>query len=730
MKRILILLLASFLLLGSLYAQDDHYTPVEDANQGYYSLIVWAEVQIDGVSQTSSSLEVGLFLGEDCYASKRIQPYFNNNFYRVKHTCSYMDEDLPITFKLYNHDNDEELDCDYTATTTGTDLNLGTNAQDCIVLNFVHETPITTFDITLTANPTNGGTVSGGGTFQAGTSITVTAEAAEGYTFVNWTEEGEEVSTAASYMFEVTATRSLTANFESSSSEPEYPWVVVDPNDGNYNAILTAIVQINGEMITDGTNWEVGAFYGDICRGLGNLENGWVEIPEESYNEVPYTYYMMMMLFGNNGEELTFKLANSATGEVHPGVCDVTITYHNDGEFGDHWDPIILNFVYDECFELDITGYNGDGGYYLIASPVDGLNPDDVVFVVNGEETTMTAGTYDLYYFDQNPSDGLEWINYKPNGNFNLESGKGYLYANSQTGTLKFCGTPYDSDGIVPIYKEEGENAEFSGWNLVGNPFPTNATIDRDCYVMNSNGSEITPSENLNVAAMQGVFVIAETDGETVTFTKGGSDNQGKLVLNINKERGNVIDRAIVRLGQSSQLPKFMLHENSPKLYIPQADADYAVVASNSENEMPVSFKATENGTYTLSVNQENVEMQYMHLIDHLTGADVNLLNTPNYQFNANVNDPESRFSISFKANTSVESQEILSPISYRSNGQLIIVGLEGESKLQVIDMLGRIISNNTISGEHSEMLNVTPGIYTIRLINNDNTYVQKIVVE
>lgn len=692
-------------------------------------LQVWGEVQIDGVSQTSSDVEVGMFLDDVCMASQRISVH--HTYYRVKLRCNFdveTDSDnLPIyktvTFKLFDHRNNEELECEYSTETISEDMLLGTNAQNSIVLNFVHETPTpTTYDITVTANPTEGGTVSGGGNYDANASVTLTASANEGYTFTNWTLNGVEVSTETSFGITVTQTAEYIANFESTTTEPEYPWTVVDPSDGNYNANLTAIVQINGELITDGTDWEVGAFCGDICRGIGNLENGWVAMSEEDLDYVPYSYYMMMTLHGNNGEVLSFKLANSATGEVHPGVCDVTVTYRNDGEFGDPWEPVILNFICEECYTLTVAGYGtNEGGYYLVASPIAAsLTPEAV---------GMLTDNYDLYWFNQDPEDGLEWVNYKQ-AQFDLENGKGYLYASKTEAPLSFCGIPYQGDGEITLEKKTSENAEFSGWNLVGNPFPHTAYIDRPYYVMKSDGSEIIAGEGGEIAAMQGLFVIAEADGETMTFSTVAPAPTGKVVLELKQNRGNAVDRAIVRLDEGRTLPKFMLNENSDKLYIPQDDQDYAVVRSISENELPVNFKALQNGTYTLSVNQENVSMKYLHLIDHLTGADVNLLNTPNYQFNANVNDPESRFTISFKANTSVNTQEVFNPILYRQNGLLTIIGMEGESELEMIDMLGRVLSSTTINGEYNEMINATPGVYMIRLTNNDQTYIQKIVVK
>ena len=76
----------------------------------------------------------------------------------------------------------------------------------------------TSFIINATANPTEGGTVTGGGTYQEGQSCTVTATANTGYSFASWTENGSVVSTDATYSFTVEADRVLVANFAVSSS--------------------------------------------------------------------------------------------------------------------------------------------------------------------------------------------------------------------------------------------------------------------------------------------------------------------------------------------------------------------------------------------------------------------------------------------------------------------------------------------------------------------------------
>jgi hypothetical protein len=78
------------------------------------------------------------------------------------------------------------------------------------VAHFVVET----FTITALANPTEGGVVTGSGTYEMLDECTVTATANEGYNFVNWTENGNEVSNEAAYTFAVTGDRTLVANFE------------------------------------------------------------------------------------------------------------------------------------------------------------------------------------------------------------------------------------------------------------------------------------------------------------------------------------------------------------------------------------------------------------------------------------------------------------------------------------------------------------------------------------
>ena len=88
----------------------------------------------------------------------------------------------------------------------------------------VFGTPVTTCTVTVTAEPAEGGTIDDGGNYAAGETVSLTAKPATGYTFVNWTENGTEVSKDASYTFPVSGDRTLVANFASIQHEFTINW--------------------------------------------------------------------------------------------------------------------------------------------------------------------------------------------------------------------------------------------------------------------------------------------------------------------------------------------------------------------------------------------------------------------------------------------------------------------------------------------------------------------------
>ena len=415
---------------------------------------------------------------------------------------------------------------------------------------------------------------------------------------------------------------------------------------GSINATGNCGIYVSSGMTVEGGQVETSSI-----QTAGNITLGWTHTEDS-------------ILVGNYHAEGTVSVKSGQTfyyendgGE--PVTVSGTINNPNSSIAGKTLRP----YIAPTTVTKDIAGYgNGNGGWHLIASPLlDTIDPATV-----GNLIADTAVHYDLYRFDQ--AQPLEWRNYKADSTFKLETGKGYLYANTDSVTLSFNGRPYIGNGEVTLHKTAGDGISFPGWNLIGNPFNTEATLgNKPFYRMNALGTDIIAADNSTIAAMEGIFVVADTDGEIITFStaatskdRGQTHEPEQIVIDLSPLTSHlsppIIDRAIIRFGEGQPLPKHQIHENSTKIYIPQDDKEYAVVNVGRDEmhcvstEIPIHFKAAENGVYTFTISGTfHFPLSTLHLIDHLTGNDIDLLANPSYTFSASTHDDASRFRLVFK---------------------------------------------------------------------------------
>ena len=118
--------------------------------------------------------------------------------------------------------------------------------------------------------------------------------------------------------------------------------------------------------------------------------------------------------------------------------------------------------------------------------------------------------------------------------------------------------------------------------------------------------------------------------------------------------------------------------------------------------------------------------MDYLHLIDNMTGANIDLLATPSYNFEANSTDYASRFRLVFNDNTTDGSSTGSVAFAYISDGNIVV---NGEGVMQIVDVTGRVIVKGDVTNRVSTS-ELTPGVYVLRLINGENVMTQKIVIE
>ena len=286
----------------------------------------------------------------------------------------------------------------------------------------------------------------------------------------------------------------------------------------------------------------------------------------------------------------------------------------------------------------NITPYTANhNGWHLIASPI-------TESITQNSGNGLFSNTYDLYSYNQ--SEELQWRNIKAQS-FALSNKGGYLYANSGNPTISYSGTLVGNTSATPL--SYNANVTGKGFNLIGNPYPCNANVNRSFYVLNADGSDFILGSN-PVPPCAAILVQAQGANQRVTFSKASSKSSPSLTLSVMQAEDNtVLDKARINFGSDESLEKYTMREDNAKLFIPQNGQDLAVASANGTNEMPISFKAAQDGTYTLIVEVENAGIGYLHLIDNLTGDDIDLLTTPSYTFEAKASDLAERFRITIE---------------------------------------------------------------------------------
>ncbi len=136
------------------------------------------------------------------------------------------------------------------------------NANRILVANFA----AIEYVVSLSSLPALGGTTSGGGTFNSGSIVTVTANPNVGFAFTNWTEGGVEVSTNTNYTFTISGNRTLVANFVSTvlqytvtlTANPAAGGAVTQSGTGTYNSGESVTVTATPNAGFTFTNWTEG----------------------------------------------------------------------------------------------------------------------------------------------------------------------------------------------------------------------------------------------------------------------------------------------------------------------------------------------------------------------------------------------------------------------------------------------------------------------------------------
>jgi uncharacterized repeat protein (TIGR02543 family) len=148
--------------------------------------------------------------------------------------------------------------------------------------------------VTVSADPTAGGMVSGGGSFLFGANCTVSAMPNAGYTFTNWTKNGTVVSTDAAYTFTVMDNTDLVAHF----------------NLDHYNITVSVDPEAGGNATGGGS-----FTYGETCTLTATANTG--------YSFVNWTKNGTVV---NSNATYSFTVTDNGDYVAHFAVARYTIT--------------------------------------------------------------------------------------------------------------------------------------------------------------------------------------------------------------------------------------------------------------------------------------------------------------------------------------------------------------------------------------------------------------------
>ncbi|MBQ6683885.1 MAG: hypothetical protein IJM74_07265, partial [Bacteroidales bacterium] len=395
----------------------------------------------------------------------------------------------------------------------------------------------------------------------------------------------------------------------------------------------------------------------------------------------------------------------SAIANAHVGV---TLDPTNGSE-GVHWhmfSPALSNVP------LGIT-YPANGSY----TPAYGTLPAAMQPTLTGTgyfpATDYSGNSYysewDFYtYFEPQ----YHWINFKRNSDNHwhedsnheniaytnestLTPGRGYLVATDDECLLEASGTLNPADGTSAVTIPVTRQAAYrTGYNLLGNPYQAyldfdafadvnkalwggtkaNASyliLDKDGYTYYAySGSANTITANQYLHPHQGFMIVATASG-TATFNNGmrsttaaafrGEHVDYPLVNLIATEEDGNRDITTIELGRpevGGAFKQYDLRLGTSCIYTHYEDADYAIAFTRPGlSEIGIRFETDEDATYTLTWDMENGEFSYLHLIDNMTGIDIDCLTATEYRFTSRPSDYKSRFKLVFEY-TGVEEQE------------------------------------------------------------------------
>lgn len=636
--------------------------------------------------------------------------------------------------------------------------------------------------ITATANPSDGGMVSGDGTYLYGSTATLTATPNENYEFVKWTENGVTVSYDPVYAFEVSSDRELVANFRHLGNH----WTPIGGTQ--YNMTISGIILINGVEQTV-TTLEVGAFCGDECRGSMTAE----------YFPPTQQYVVSLTVASNqqSGETITFRLFDQLEGQELDLQCANSIIFESNAIIGGVGDW--FQFAFSD--EVSVTAtvnpegagtVTGAGNFMpgtmatLTATANNGYSFRE--WTVNGETVssdnpytfTVTGATnlvaqFDLQqvsilpigwswwstYIEMNGNNGLQQLeqslghnglmiktqspyvqNYYPTLGYNywfgsltnvgLTNEAGYQISVSSSCQAIVAGAVADA-AAHPITLR-------SGWNWIGYPVMTQQSLSTALANFTPEANDLIKGQNSSATyyANYGWFPTSFTltPGQGYMYYSNATENK-MLTYAIGRDNSDIVKEA-ERLWDNDE------HAFADNLTV------MAVVAIDGEeqrnNELELGafvggecrgsavltyFEPTDRWYAILTIAGEEGEEINFAVINRREGkVNTGSANRVVFVENVVVGSLDRPYEVNFSTNGALKLYP--NPVARNEAFMLDIPSEESVAEVFIFSALGEMLAHMEGTQANQRMQGIAvAGVYTVKVIcKSGNTYIERLIVK
>ena len=372
------------------------------------------------------------------------------------------------------------------------------------------------YNIKVSANPSNGGTVSGVGYYTQGASCTVRARANSGYTFTKWTENGTQVSTDANYTFTVNRARDLVAVFTSNGG---------GGGGGTQEGVYVGIIGFNDVLKTENISLLNGSSQGSFTSfidGLGMSDGTALYYADETALNwfqnatLPNDLFNVSLLTFTDGLDNASLMLNGNYENQEAYLNAVSNRIHNDRVKGKPINAYSIGLkgqdVSDEqAFRQRLEKLASNGGNVYLADNMDLVirRFREIADQLYNEITTVNTNVKIPGGYDQNTTIRLTFDNVSSANNssryiqavFSRENGRGKLE------NVNYYGLQSSSSSLVYSSSQAGSAYWYPFAELKVNGQALTNLDNMKLWVYGNSGwqpeSEFSPSSYTNTTATQ-----------------------------------------------------------------------------------------------------------------------------------------------------------------------------------------------------------------------------------